>query len=286
MRFRFYTDVREFYRDTYDTFMLHEAQNVIPLGNLIIGNQGKDKTGWRDPANWFMAAVENDTGIRVAAIMTPPYKLTLCATNNQCDDAALQCLIAGIRESGVSLPGVMSGSELAERFARLYTGGDYKIACHNRLYELRRVSPEIPAIGELRPARENDMAFLPYWRAGFHSDCFGTPFGASWDLERCHMDIANGRLFVLEDGGMPVSMANITRELRTLCCIGGVYTPPYFRGRGYATACVAEVSRLMLERGFARCVLYTDLANPTSNSIYQKIGYTPICDSLDITFEI
>jgi len=284
MRFRLYTDIQAFYRDTYDIFMLHEAENVIPLGNLIIGNDGRDKTGWRDTANWFMAVVEDDEGIRLTAIMTPPFKLTLYATNNQYDDAVLQCLITGIRENGVAVPGVMSGSELAQRFARLFTGGAYNITCSNRLYELLRVSPEIPLAGHLRLARESDMAFLPYWRAGFHSDCFGTAFGASWDLERCHLDIANGRLFILEDEGMPASMANITRELQSLCCVGGVYTPPWLRGRGCATACVAEVSRLMLESGFARCVLYTDLANPTSNSIYQKIGYRPIADSLDIGF--
>ena len=284
MHFRLYTDVKEFYRDTYDIFMLHEAQNVIPLGNLIIGYEGKDKSGWRDPAGWFMAAVEDGAGIRLAAIMTPPFKLTLYAANNQYDDAALQCLIGGIREHSISIPGVMTEKELALRFAELFTGGEYKIAFSQRLYELLRVSPGIACAGTLRLARESDMAFLPYWRAGFHSDCFGTPFGGTWDLERCRIDIANGRLFVLEDGGMPASMANITRELQSLCCVGGVYTPPYFRARGYATSCVAQTSRLALGRGFTRCVLYTDLANPTSNSIYQKIGYMPIGDSLDIGF--
>lgn len=283
MRFHLYTDVKEFYRDTYDVFMLHEAQNVIPLGNLIIGNEGRDKTAWRDPAGWFMATVEDSAGIRIAAIMTPPYKLTLYATNNECGDTALQCLIDGIRECGVSVPGVVTEKGLAERFTRLFTGEAYKITCSQRLYELLRVNPEVPAIGQLRPAREGDMAFLPYWREGFRSDCFGGPFTVAADGEQARYEIARGRLYILEDAGTPVSMAGIPRELQTLCCVGYVYTPPYFRGRGYATACVAQLSRLALER-FTRCVLYTDLANPTSNSIYQKIGYTPICDSLDIAF--
>jgi len=43
--------------------MCHEAQNVIPLGNIIIGNAGEDKTDWRDPINWFMATVSNDKGV-------------------------------------------------------------------------------------------------------------------------------------------------------------------------------------------------------------------------------
>jgi predicted GNAT family acetyltransferase len=97
--------------------------------------------------------------------------------------------------------------------------------------------------------------------------------------------VSSGKLHILEDNGVPVSMAKITREMRTACGVGFVFTPPYFRGKWYATSCVAAVSRLILGRGFAKCVLYTDLANPTSNSIYQKIGYVPICDSLEIKFD-
>jgi predicted GNAT family acetyltransferase len=55
--------------------------------------------------------------------------------------------------------------------------------------------------------------------------------------------------------------------------IGYVYTPPEARRRGYASALVAEVSQTMLERGCDFCVLYTDMSNPTSNGIYQTIGY-------------
>ena len=87
-----------------------------------------------------------------------------------------------------------------------------------------------------------------------------------------------------KDKGMPVSMAKISRDLQTVCVVGLVYTPPYFRGNGYATSCVAAVSQFGLDRGFKNCVLYTDLANPTSNSIYMKIGYKPICDSIEIKF--
>ena len=81
-----------------------------------------------------------------------------------------------------------------------------------------------------------------------------------------------------------MSMAKMSREMVTVCAVSFVYTPPYFRGHGHATSCVAGVSRAILARGYKRCVLYTDLSNPTSNSIYQKIGYAPICDSMEIKF--
>jgi len=284
MQFQLYTGIKQFYNDTYAILMLHEAQNLIPLGNIIIGNAGTDKTGWRDPAHWFMATVTDKAGIRLVASMTPPYKLTLYATNNENNEAALQCLIDGIRKTGVSVPGVMTDKDLAERFAQAFTGGNYKIKCSQRMYELLRVNPNIPSVGKLRPARESDLAFLPYWIEGFNSDCFFTPFVVPADDERARYDIASGRLYLLEDEGTPVCMTKIPRELQTACGVGFVYTPPWFRGKGYATSCVAAVSCIALEEGFTRCVLYTDLANPTSNSIYQKIGYTPIADSLDIEF--
>ena len=154
-----------------------------------------------------------------------------------------------------------------------------------RQYELTKVNPEIPKIGELRLARQSDMSFLPYWIEGFQYDCFGDDPVPKTDLQLYHYHIDMQLLYVLEDKGMPVSIANKNREMQNVCGVSQVYTPPYFRGRGYATSCVALLSQLILDSGFTKCVLYTDLENPTSNSIYQKIGYVPICDSLDITFE-
>src|SRR5690606_3932191 len=67
--------------------------------------------------------------------------------------------------------------------------------------------------------------------------------------------------------------------------IGYVYTPPEWRGRGYASACVTTLSRRALAGGARFCCLYTDLSNPTSNAIYRRIGYEPVCDAIDIRFE-
>jgi predicted GNAT family acetyltransferase len=66
--------------------------------------------------------------------------------------------------------------------------------------------------------------------------------------------------------------------------IGSVYTPAALRQHGYATSCVAGVCRAILKSGYAFCTLYTDLSNPTSNSIYMKIGFKPVCDSVQHTF--
>jgi hypothetical protein len=80
-------------------------------------------------------------------------------------------------------------------------------------------------------------------------------------------------------------MVAATRETTSGCSINTVYTPPRFRRHGYATAAVAALSGRLLESGRRFCCLYTDVANPTSNSIYAKIGYKPIRDDVEIAFE-
>jgi predicted GNAT family acetyltransferase len=89
--------------------------------------------------------------------------------------------------------------------------------------------------------------------------------------------LAAGRALVWEDRG-PVSYAGSSTPAGGVVRIGPVYTPPAHRGRGYASALVAAISQLSLDRGAAACCLYTDLANPTSNRIYLAVGYRPLCD--------
>ena len=88
----------------------------------------------------------------------------------------------------------------------------------------------------------------------------------------------------MENEGTPVSMACRNREMRNVCGISMVYTLPYLRYHGFASACVAQLSRQILSEGFTECALYTNLGNPISNSIYRKIGYIPVCDMLDVRF--
>ena len=96
--------------------------------------------------------------------------------------------------------------------------------------------------------------------------------------------LACKRLYILEDRGVAVTMAGNYRNMSSAGGVGPVFTPPYFRRRGYASACVARLSKQILESGKKYCVLYTNLTNLISNSIYQKIGYKTICESSVIKF--
>jgi predicted GNAT family acetyltransferase len=96
-------------------------------------------------------------------------------------------------------------------------------------------------------------------------------------------------IFLWEDDGEPVSLAGWGGPTPNGIRVGPVYTPPELRGRGYATALTAELSRRLLdgrlfEGGRRFCFLYTDLANPTSNAIYERIGYRRVAESAEITF--
>jgi hypothetical protein len=284
-----YSDIHAFYEDTYDVLMMHESQNMILLGNMIMGHEGNDKTAWRDPANWFMATVSNSSGIQMMALMTPPYNLTLYSTENKIDHNAIRCLVDALKD--VDIPGVTTERVLAEEFAKEYAARNhntYKISMDQRIYELEAIHPDVKQFGSIRLLNERDMHYFPYWVEAFvAANQYGTtemmiPQEKGDYLYR----LSTRKLYVLEVDGNPVSMAGFTRTMQNCIGIAFVYTPPYFRGRGYATSCVAQVSQLALEMGYKKCVLYTDLLNPTSNSIYMKIGYTPICDSLMVAFEI
>lgn len=288
MQFKLYKDVHEFYNDTYKVLIRHEAQNMILLGNIIIGHEGKDKTGWRDPVKWLMATVSDGNDIKLTALMTPPHNLTLYATDNIIDLEAIKYLVAGL--ISYDIPGVMTEKTLAECFAKEYAaqkGSNFKIEMSQRIYELKEVNPDIKQFGVVRLLEERDMYFFPYWAEAFNAvtNYGSTEMSIPQNYEAYHYRISTNKHYVLEVDGIPVSMAGYTREMRTVIGISYVYTPPYFRGKGYATSCVAQISQMALDKGFTRCVLYTDLQNPTSNSIYQKIGYRAICDSLMLKFE-
>ncbi|MFX3649325.1 MAG: GNAT family N-acetyltransferase [Paenibacillus sp.] len=289
MQFKLYTDVHEFYRDTYEVLMRHEAQNMIPLGNIIIGHEGKDKTDWRDPVNWLMVTISDATGIQLTALMTPPHNVTLYATDNVINPEAISCLIEGLKDH--EIPGVTTEKNLAEYFAKEYTlrkGIALETTMSQRIYELTAVNPYIQKIGRVRLLNERDIHFFPYWAEAFSAAAsYGkTEMSIPQDPEPYLYRIASKKLYILEDdNGIPVSMAGYTREMETAIGVAFVYTPPYERKKGYATSIVAQISQLALDKGFTKCVLYTDLANSTSNKIYQKIGYKPICDSLQLKFE-
>lgn len=150
-------------------------------------------------------------------------------------------------------------------------------------YELLKVSfPAQPAQGKMRFARVGDQETLEKFVRRFFIDC-DVPEAQSptlnEDVIKTVQRLLSKQAVVLwETDGVPVAMAGKVREASLGSAVSLVYTPPEYRGRGYASALVAHLSQHILDQGSPRCLLFTDARNPTSNAIYQKIGYVYKCD--------
>ena len=126
---------------------------------------------------------------------------------------------------------------------------------------------------------------LAWWRAFVREAIPQEDNGPAGDLRQVERRLAENGFALWEVDGVPVSLCGHGGATPNGIRIGPVYTPPALRGRGYATGLVAELSQALLDSGRTFCFLFTDLANPTSNAIYERIGYRRVCDSLMVAFE-
>lgn len=228
----------------------------------------------------YLATVEIDTKVVGCALRTPPFKLGL----TRMPEAAVAPLVADVHRVYEMIPAVVGPEPAATRFAELWSnrvGCDHRRGLHLGLFELASVQhPVAPPPGKLRLAGPDDLELVRRWGAGFIEDTHETDEG----IKRLpDVLVRAGKLYLWEDPG-PKSMAGVVGESPNGARVGYVYTPVEYRGRGYASILVAELSDLLLKGGRRFCCLYADLANPTSCGVYERIGYRRIRDVLDITF--
>jgi uncharacterized protein len=253
-----------------------EAENALILG--ICASPPPERGA---PQLWLSI----DTPAPVAvAIRTPPHHLAL----TRAPRAALVALVDDLQTQRQTLPGVLGPDESAHAFAELWTrasGLRHEVTMRQGIYCVTQVlPPSAPAPGALRPASFADVLTVAAWMAGFASDTAIPEAQHPALQQRARSLIEAGGLFIWEDADGPVSMAALNGPTPHGIRVSMVYTPAVLRGRGYASACVAAVSAHALASGRAFCMLYTDLANPTSNAIYQRIGYSLVCESNMIDF--
>jgi len=148
-----------------------------------------------------------------------------------------------------------------------------------RLYELTELRSVATVSGALRQAGPEDRSTLVEWVIGFVNDAGIVPVDAESLVDA---RVEREQFWIWDDGGA-VSMAGTSGPVAGVARVQYVYTPPERRGAGYATACVEQMSRVLTDRGL-RCVLFTDLANPTSNAIYRRIGYEAVAEILGYDF--
>jgi predicted GNAT family acetyltransferase len=238
----------------------------------------------RDPASgplfgWWTG----ETGaVGGAFLHTPPYPLLLTAVPA---DVAVD-LAATL--AGRPLPGLNGHVETAAAFAAAWRGAvagrQVTEQRRMRLYRLGELSwPDPAPDGAPRVAADADVPLLTGWLAAFVDEVQEVDAGEE------HEAVVRDRLghdgiLIWDAAGRPVSFAGVSRQVAGMARVGPVYTPPEARGHGYASALTAAVSRRAREAGAEEVLLYTDLANPTSNSIYQRIGYRPVEDRVVLAF--
>jgi hypothetical protein len=214
-----------------------------------------------------------------AFLRTPPRGAVLSAM-----PPAAAADLAG-RLSGTPLPSVDGPEAVAEAFSDEWqrrTGTTARVAGRHRLFRLAELLPPTPpAPGESRVAGPRDRGLLVDWTTAFQREIGEVPRQAE---EFVDDKLSYGGLRLWEVDGTPVSMAGASRSEAGMVRVMTVYTPREHRTRGYAGAVTVAVTRAALDAGASDVVLFTDVANPTSNALYQRIGYTPIEDRSLVEF--
>jgi GNAT superfamily N-acetyltransferase len=233
--------------------------------------------GRGDPIfGWF----ESAGGVRAACLQTPPHPLIITAA-----PAGAVPELASLL-AGRPLPGVNAPAADGDAFAGVWrrrTGAAVTIGKQTRLFRLDALAPPAPwPPGKARVVAATDRELLLHWLKSFHDD-LGEP---DHDPGKTVDDrISYGGLTLWELDGDPVSLAGASRMESGVVRVAPVYTPPDLRGRGYAGAVTSAVTQAALATGADDVVLFTDVANPTSNGLYQRLGYRPIEDRVVMEFK-
>lgn len=277
MQIKQFQDTKQFYERTKDYLLAQEAQHNLLLG--IARTLQKNPERFENP---YLAVVEADEEIKAIAIRTPPRHLILSQVR---DLNAIAIVAQDLHDKGETLPGVSGLPTEAETFARSWqtlTGQAYQLGLQMQIYQLEEVKPVTGVSGYFRVAQECDRALLVEWIKAFEIEALGALENDPEQFVDRHLSQQTLYLWQEEK---PVSMAFGNGSPPDGGRITAVYTPPEYRGKGYATACVAALSQTLRDRGCRCCFLFADLANPTSNYVYQKIGYNPKATWLEYRFE-
>ncbi len=280
MHIQRYPTAAAFREATLPFLVAQEAEN-----NLILGVSTAALNGEYEGELYFATVTDAGGAVLLAAMRTPPHNLLLSTLAAGTDDnAALRLVMDDVLDIyGEDLPGVNGSTSLARAFAGIWaarTDCESSVAMSQRIYKLTTLTvPDTP--GHLRAAAEADRPLLMKWVKAFYAEALSDD-----EHEQTKIYVANvlnpkhsRELFLWEVDGEVVSMAGFTGATPNGMRVGPVYTPPEHRRRGYGAAVTAGVTRVLLnERGRSMTFLYTDLSNPTSNKIYQQIGYRPVLD--------
>ena len=236
----------------------------------------------RDGSLWIL--VEDQGRVVGAAMHTPPHNLFLPRLGEEIPEA-----VSGtIRDVGRVLPGVSGEAATVGRFLREWEargGPRSTLRVSMRMYVLGTLRPPEGVIGRGRPLAAGEAELVGDWLDAFHDEA--NPGSPTVDFRAmARRRIANGHFRGWDVDGELVALAGVSPPAAGVARVGPVYTPPEQRRRGYGAAVTACVTAVGIDGGADDVVLYTDRSNPTSNSIYQDIGYVADHDAEEREFRI
>ncbi|HOK33325.1 MAG TPA: GNAT family N-acetyltransferase [Candidatus Hydrothermia bacterium] len=273
-----YSDFDLFKQDVVPLLECDEIKNNLPLGVLINFAPG------RIPL--YMAMVLRNQIPLLVLLQTNQYQLIVSRLSEISSEEITQ-VADKLCEHSVNVD-EMVGEEyvvklLAEKMAEKLHCQTY-VKMLQGVYGLRHLKKWAEhSHGKLEIAIEKDEDWLSEWFTHFGEDAF-LPVSKEEASQLVQGAIRRKQLYLWVVDGQPVSMARITRPTKTNAAISWVYTPPERRNRGYATNIVAALTEHLLNSGYQTVSLFTDLANPTSNKIYQGIGFEQLTSSVVMSF--
>lgn len=250
-----------------NTLLLTVTDALERLGTSAYGSDDPFFGWWTDA----------DGTVAGALLCTPPYPLVLGVAPQEAVRAlgaalGTEPLLAGLHGLNARRP---DAEALAEAWGR-----PTRYAEEIRLYRLAGlVAPDPVPAGRARLATGADLPLLLEWTEAFHQEA-GIPGAASEDALRDR--VSYGGILIWEDAGVPVALAAFSRPIGSAARVGPVYTPPASRRRGYAAGVTHAASQAAYAAGASEVLLFTDLANDTSNGVYLRLGYAPVEDRAEV----
>ncbi|MEF7656391.1 GNAT family N-acetyltransferase [Bacillus sp. ZJS3] len=270
-----YEEVVNFKKEVIPFLEKNEQENNLMLGVLQMVEQ---------PI--FMGVAKQEEEVAVVFLQTEEKKQIIVATS-EVMGVDIKELAKELTKVYPDIPGLIGNKKVVQRLAEeiaVLENKKMNVVMEQGVYALQQVKKKWNEEGIFREINSDELPVIEKWIYQFCEDV-NLPTTKEEAEQTAHTLITNHRLFGLEIDGKLVSVAAKTRPTKNNITINFVYTPKEERKKGYASNCVAALSQRMLDEGYKTTTLYTDLANPTSNKIYQEIGYEQIAESLLIFLE-
>ncbi|MDP8202334.1 MAG: GNAT family N-acetyltransferase [Candidatus Tenebribacter burtonii] len=280
MELKRFEDINEFLEISEPVLIENEVENNLILG-IVLYIQ-RDPTQYKEK---YLAVMQEGKQIKAVSVCTPPHKILFWGKNENCENE-IDLLVNDAVKSHLDTMGILASPYHALQIAKKWqmkTGRTFKLGMSERIYKLEKVIfPEQPS-GLMRLATLEDLHLICQWMEEFREEA--VPNDPLNDFSEFATKKIENKDLVIWDDKKAVALASKARNTINGTCINLVYTPKKFRRNGYATALVAHLSQKLLNDGWKFVILFTDLSNPTSNSIYQKVGFKPICDFQEYIFK-